>query len=50
MSCVGAQGMSDGSILSKRGVVGMTDSGVVVCMKNVHPSTILGVLKRCVGV
>ena len=36
--------MSGGSIVSKRGVVGMT--AVVDCTYAVHPNTILEVLKR----
>lgn len=50
LSCNGMEGMSGGPILSKRGVVTMTAGGEVGCTYAVHPRTILGVLKRCVGV
>lgn len=36
--------------MSKSGVMGMTDSGGVRGTHAVHPRTILGVLKRSVGV
>jgi len=50
LTCIGWQGMSGGPIMSKSGVMGMTDSGGVRGTHAVHPRTILGVLKRSVGV
>ncbi|CAN6224565.1 unnamed protein product [Urochloa humidicola] len=45
LSCVCLHGMSGGPALSRRGVIGMVDSGEVGYANVISPDTILGVLK-----